>query len=239
MLKAAVLTGRKSCIGFLYLRFVSKTERIKRRTTFDEAMIMYDLEKIHILVSEKRKRAIVRMAAVFAIMVIGIIICAVNFNDTATLIGVLAQPFGVILLFWIFKRYNGKILFSKEIRGTNIKEHEYGIQGDGQPRIYRRGNMPHNFSNRKDPPRRINGNVYVRLDDGNVREISGVYKSHLDIYEDGDMLLKPAGTRFPVVINRAPHRQPCPICGEVNDMSENACRSCGLNITPCGGTEFS
>ena len=200
---------------------------------------MYDLEKIHILVSEKRKRAIIRMAAVFAAMTVGIILCAIDFNDTATVIGGLMQPFGIILLLRIFKKYNGKILFGKEIRGINIKEHEYGIQGDGQARIYRRGNIPLSYANRKEPPRRINGNVYVRLDDGSIREISGVYKSHLDIYEDGDMLLKPAGTRFPVVLSRAAHRQPCPICGEVNDMSKNACRSCGLTITHFVGTEFS
>ena len=52
----------------------------------------------------------------------------------------------------------------------------------------------------------------------------------MDIYEDGDILVKYAGTRFPVIVSRDAKKQPCPICGEVNDESREECRVCGLGI---------
>ena len=123
-----------------------------------------------------------------------------------------------------------KILLSRKITGKNIKEYEYGIQNDGQPPIFRWSNTPNTYANRKTHPRRLNGSVYLELDNGNVKEITGLYKSHIDIYEEGDILLKYAGTKYPVVLSRKIDIQPCPICGEVNDMSADACQSCGLGI---------
>ena len=122
------------------------------------------------------------------------------------------------------------VLFTPEIKGRNIKEYEYAIHGNRQERIYRKGNMPHTFTNKKILPLRLNGTVYLKLDDGNIKSISGLYKSHMDIYEDGDILLKYAGTKFPIILSREVKKQPCPICGEVNDETRDVCRSCGLGI---------
>ena len=50
------------------------------------------------------------------------------------------------------------------------------------------------------------------------------------LFVEGDTLLKYAGTHFPIVVSREMQKQPCPICGEVNDMSADACHNCGLSI---------
>ena len=48
--------------------------------------------------------------------------------------------------------------------------------------------------------------------------------------EGGRLVLQYAGTRFPIVVSRDVKRQPCPLCGEVNDKSLAECRGCGLGI---------
>jgi hypothetical protein len=139
----------------------------------------------------------------------------------------------ILLLAATVKKYNARVLLSKEIRGKNIKEYEYGVHasGNAQGKIYRRVGIPLTHANRRaSSPLRINGTVYLELENGNVTSISGLYKSHMDIYEDGDILVKYAGTRFPVVVSRDVYKQPCPICGEVNDKSRSECRTCGLSI---------
>ena len=191
---------------------------------------MYDLEEIKKTVDEKRKNFYIKVAVILCIMVTSLVLSLIGLNDTITVLGVVAE---FPLFYFLVKTWNkseAKVLLKGEIKGKNIKEIEYGIQNDGQPPIYRRGNMPHNMSNRKVHPRRLNGSVYLELENGNIREITGLYESHMNIYEEGDILLKPAGTKYPVVISRQPKKQPCPICGEVNDMSADACHNCGLGI---------
>lgn len=191
---------------------------------------MYDSKEIEGKVKQKRQEFWTKIIIVLFFMLVSLVISTINFNDTATVLCVIVE---FPLFFFIVKIYNkseAKILLSRKITGKNIKEYEYGIQNDGQPPIFRWSNTPNTYANRKTHPRRLNGSVYLELDNGNVKEITGLYKSHIDIYEEGDILLKYAGTKYPVVLSRKIDIQPCPICGEVNDMSADACQSCGLGI---------
>lgn len=191
---------------------------------------MYDLKEIEKIVNEKRKNFYIKASVILCAMIISLVLSLLHINDTITVLGIVVE---FPLFYFLVKTWNkceAKVLLKGEIKGKNIKEIEYGIQNDGQPPIYRRGNMPHNMSNRKVHPRRLNGSVYLELENGNIREVTGLYESHMNIYEEGDILLKPAGTKFPIVISRQPKKQPCPICGEVNDMSTDACQNCGLGI---------
>lgn len=61
--------------------------------------------------------------------------------------------------------------------------------------------------------------------------LRGLYKSHTDIYKDGDVLIKYAGTKYPIVASRDIDSQPCPICGEINRATDARCAHCGLSIT--------
>ena len=115
------------------------------------------------------------------------------------------------------------VLFSKGLRGTNIKEHEYVTAGT---RITRYGGISYRYI-----PSRHLGDVYIRLDDGDVVAVCHLPKKHLDIYEIGDELLIFPGTRYPIVVGRDASEIPCPICGYINSMKNDKCESCGLKIT--------
>ena len=149
---------------------------------------------------------------------------------------------GVLLLFALYKIFDVQspsIWFSKEIRGVNIKEDEYvsrktpgpglswrQVGGPASPQPF----APNTGANRRRTPPNIRSRVYLQLEDGNIVTISTLYKSHTELFVEGDTLLKYAGTHFPIVVSREMQKQPCPICGEVNDMSADACHNCGLSI---------
>ena len=191
---------------------------------------MYNLKEVEKIVNDKRKSFCIKSSAILLIMIISLVLSLISINDAVTVLGIVAE---FPLLYFLVKTWNkceAKILLKGEVKGKNIKEIEYGIQNDGQPPIFRWSNTPNTYANRKTHPRRLNGSVYLELDNGSIKEITGLYKLHIDIYEEGDILLKPAGTKYPVVISRKLDKQPCPICGEVNDMSADACHNCGLGI---------
>lgn len=190
----------------------------------------YDTEKISISVKKRRIDFIKKAAALLSVLIASIIAIVINFNNYVSVICVLLILLSSALLAGYMRKFNVRLLFSKEICGKNKKEYEYRINGDKRNPIHSRGIVPHTYANRKSAPLRLNGTVYLELDDGSIKSISGLYKSHMDIYEEGDVLIKYAGTRFPIVLNRKVSIQPCPICGEVNDVSLDACRTCGLDI---------
>ena len=193
----------------------------------------YDEEKISWIIADKRRAFKIRFSIIVTIMLGALVVSIVNISDYLTVLCLMLEFPLIFLLVRVIKRFDAKTLMSGEVQGKNIKEYEYGVSsvGNGTGRIYRRINFPSTYANKKaSHPVRINGTVYLELEDGNVTSISGLYKTHMDIYEDKDVLVKYAGTRFPIVINRDVKKQPCPICGEVNDKSLDECRVCGLGI---------
>lgn len=191
----------------------------------------YDLTELDDRVLRKRKRFIAYSTAVGVIAIACIILISLSLDRGVSFACGFVLLLLAIIEIVLIKAFSVPTLFSKAIEGRNIKEHEWGIQGDGQPRIfYRWGNMPHTFSNKKIPPRKLRGTVYLELDDGNIKQITGLYKSHMDIYVEGDRLLKPRGVRIPIVVGREVEEQPCPLCAEVNKRGDTRCRGCGLGI---------
>ena len=159
-------------------------------------------------------------------------VCAIIREITAVFIATAVVIVSVIFLIRTLRHYHPKILFSKEIRGTNIKEHEFRVT-----------NMRPTFSARIAMPRRKTSSfsasnvrtkpstsaiVYLRLDDGTLTYIDRLTNAQTDIYEIGDSLYKYPGTRYPIIIGREVKTQPCPICGTANKSIEEACITCGL-----------
>ena len=190
----------------------------------------YDDEKIKMLVNDKQKSFIQKAAFLTLLMLTALILCLVNFNDYVTVGCVLVLILLIFRVKKVIRSYNPKVLFCREITGKNRKEYEYAIQSDNRVRAFTKSNVPNTFANRKSAALRLNGTVYLELDDGSITSISGLYKSHMDIYEEGDTLIRYAGTKFPIVLDREVKKQPCPICGEVNDCSRDECGGCGLGI---------
>lgn len=150
----------------------------------------------------------------------------------------------IILISWAFvggliRRHSPTVLFSREIEGENIKEHEYYAGIDGKPIRRRFANLPHNYSN-SSPTKRsaIRGIVYLRDKDGEIHRISGLSAALMDLYEDGDLLYKPSGAKYPQIVSRTPKHQPCPCCGYLNPTENpsrksaalSECAACGLTI---------
>ena len=187
---------------------------------------MYDSIEIKKIVNQKRKTLITEFATIVALMFIALILLIINTSSAVTFICIVAE---LVLLFAIYKIFDVQspsIWFSKEIRGINIKEDEYVSRKTPGPGLtWRQVGGPASPA-----PLDIRSRVYLQLEDGNIVTLSTLYKSHTELFVEGDTLLKYAGTHFPIVVSREMQKQPCPICGEVNDMSADACHNCGLSI---------
>lgn len=200
---------------------------------------MYDSIEIKKIVNQKRKTLITEFATIVALMFIALILLIINTSSAVTFICIVAE---LVLLFAIYKIFDVQspsIWFSKEIRGINIKEDEYVSRKTPGPGLTWRqvGGpaspapiAPNTGANRRRTPPNIRSRVYLQLEDENIVTLSTLYKSHTELFVEGDTLLKYAGTHFPIVVSREMQKQPCPICSEMNDMSADACHTCGLGI---------
>lgn len=200
---------------------------------------MYDTLEVGARVQGLRRRFLWSMGAIAALFVALFVLIFLHISDTVTVLCIIGE--GVLLLFGyiIVGRSEPKIIFGKEIIGQNIKEEEYiaslpvgsslgyrqvGSRGVPQPFA------PNTRANRRRTPPNVRGEIYLRLDDGNIALIRGLGKAHMELYEDGDRLQRLAGTRYPIIVGRSVTKQPCPICGEINDITSEACHTCGLGI---------
>ena len=193
----------------------------------------YDCDDLARRVEKRKKEFLTRwllsVAVAIGAVIAGALVPERKFVVAATVII-------AIVIFYVvktFKRYKPTVLYSAEIKGVNIKEHEIMCVREGKP-IYRRfPNTPHNYSNHRSgdfPRHKIRGSVFMQLEDGNIYEVSNLNVAQLEFYEDGDELLKPAGARYPEVVGREVDKQVCPLCGRINHKGSEACGSCGLLI---------
>ncbi len=192
----------------------------------------YDFNELRLRVAKKRKMFFVRAAIVVLLMLCALVSALIGFNDAVTIIGFLAELPLLYILLGIINKHQAKIILSRELVGENIKEHEVGVQREGGAIYARRGNMPHTYANKKAAPRRVVGSLFLKLENGSVKEVSGLSEAELLIYEIGDTLMKPAGVRHLIVTSREVTNQPCPCCGKINNLKlDSACSDCGLKIT--------
>ena len=209
----------------------------------------YDLNDLNHIIKAKKKSFLVKLSALLISIFAFVSVALFAQNQTLVLISGIGIFVALLLIERLFSRSVPKVLFSKEIIGENIKEDEYEIMKRGS---YKEGKLPHRQVGSRSvgtrsgaapiaPNTRANkkafhksmhfsGEVYLKQSNGNIALISGLYPSHLEIYEEGDILIKPAGARFPIVSSRTLNRQPCPLCGEINGDESTACACCGLKI---------
>ena len=158
-----------------------------------------------------------------------------DFGTWASFAFAVLTVIAVVLLVRLWKRSAPSVLFCRRLEGVNIGENEYSTSGrvpaGGR---YRPAGMTYtprvSRASSNTRPRGLKGAVYLRFDDGNVTEIRDLPIAHTDIYEQGDRLLRHAGTKYPVVLSRDVKEQPCPICGQVNSTDRFSCSRCGLTM---------
>lgn len=193
----------------------------------------YSHDEIREYVRDRRERLVKRLIISGVTLIASAVLWMLDLGTTPTFIGVAGVGVSLLLLLRALKKYPPKVLWSREITGVNIKEHEYVEsyqRGGFGIRSMRYGNRTRSTRSHLDPlPTRVRARVYLRLEDGDIYTVSDLYRAQTDVYEDGDTLIKYEGTRYPVIVGREVKRQPCPICGTVNTEVRNKC-SCGLSI---------
>ena len=196
----------------------------------------YNEEQIRRCVKERRHAFLVKATILLALIVACAIIMAVFPEVTVIFVCVLVIILSVVCIIKTLKRNHPLTLFSKEITGINVHEHEYTIgpqssAGWGTKRLVPKLNNTAEFmggTNRIKTT--VGATVYLRLPDGKVTFIDHLYNGQTDIYEIGDTLYKYPGTRYPVVLEKELEAMPCPLCGTANKHTEPRCITCGLEI---------
>lgn len=188
----------------------------------------YDMQELRERVSDMRARFI-KVTLLLTLLLIASVSVAIIFDDTTVrFLAALCAIFALGFLAGNINKSRPVSLFSREIRGKNVKEHEYVIRARRAYSRYlgfykSRGPEPRT-------PRGVIGAVYILEDSGEVIIVDRLRKAHTDIYEDNDELLKPEGASFPIVLGRKVKKQPCPMCGEVNSACQLKCAGCSLGI---------
>lgn len=198
---------------------------------------MYDLEKLSWRV-EARRRKFKILAAVYSVMTaVGLALAFVNKNQVR-MWGFILLGAGVFLFIRLITKYSPLLLFSPDIKGISIKEHEYvatkvARAPTGRVTIFRNAGGGSNAGSAKAKRPHVRAaTVYVRLEDGEVATFDGLTSVQTDIYEIGDELLRPSGARYPIILNRDTEKQPCPWCGRINTRESFECGNCRLSIIP-------
>lgn len=200
----------------------------------------YSTSDIKARVASMRRAFLIRAATVFTIMLASLILIILNLNKTLTFILIVIEFPCLLYAIRIFEKFSPFVLFSGEIKGTNIKEDEYTVTHKSGPGMrYKQVGAPSfggppiapsTGANKRRTPPAMRAAVYLRTEDGDVVMLRGLYRAHADIYEEGDVLCKPAGAKYPMIISREADRQPCPLCGEVNSSKAESCSGCGIGI---------
>lgn len=196
----------------------------------------YNEEQIKRSVKKRQRAFLIKLITPIALILICTAFVAIFPEVTVVFICVSSIILSIVYLIKTIRRYAPLTLFSKEIKGINVHEHEYTLgpkssAGWGAKRLVPKLNNTSEFmggTNRIKTT--VGATVYLRLPDGSVTFIDHLYNGQTDIYEIGDTLYKYPGTRFPIVLDRELSAMPCPLCGTANKCTEPKCITCGLKI---------
>ena len=201
---------------------------------------MYDVNEIKTRIAKRRCGFLTAFFATVAIIIAALVLIILSLDKIVTFISIIAELAALLTMYIIFNKYEPRVLFSPEIKGVSIKEHEYTAQASSKGpgmRWYAQGGRaapqpfaPNTGANIRIFHPNLHASVYLETESGELIELRGLLKPHIELFHEGDTLLKHAGTRYPVLLDRPTDIQPCPICGEMNDMSSTACHTCGLTI---------
>ena len=197
----------------------------------------YNTRKISEKVKNLREKFIISLSISIVLMICAIALIIFRRETNVIFASVACIAMLIFIIVRLFLNFHPKVLFSHELVGTNIKEHEFVTSDRRKSFAYRKRIVPYakeNYSGisgnvqRTKPP--TNAIVYLRLSNGNVTYIDGLTNAQTDIYEIGDELTRYAGTKYPIITSRAAEKLPCPICGTVNRNTDERCIACGLEI---------
>lgn len=185
----------------------------------------YDREELQRRVQDKRETFIKTIVIILLFMLAAVALLLIYKDTTVTFVCAVSIILSVVLIAYSVKKNAPLILFSKDIRGINVKEHEYTTVGQT-----RNSRWLGRYTVGKVTKSNIHSIVYLRLDDGDVIAIDGHMQAHTDIYEIGDELTRYAGCKYLTITGRDTTKNSCPFCGTVNKNDADTCHGCGLGI---------
>ena len=182
---------------------------------------MYDERDLKLKISKKRQRFVIYLIIALGVLSAGILLMALRLGDTAFFLGIILIITSFVFISNLCAKSSPRVLFSKKVIGKNIKEDIYEVYvRRGVALRPRQVGMPYGgtpLSHTKMAKASLRSSVYLKLDNGDVKEIRGMRVEHVELYEDGDVLIKFAGTKYPVIVGRKSERQVCPLCGAGKD----------------------
>ncbi len=192
----------------------------------------YNKDGIAKYVKKRRRDFIFKIVCSLLFVLISSLIIALFPEMTVIFVCVVIIIISVFYAIKTLKRYQPVLLFSEELQGENVKEHEFVVTNRrlsfGGRRSFSRFKPVAYSSQRSRTKPPTSAIVYIKLPCGDVTYLDGLSGAQTDIYEIGDTLYKYPGTRYPIILNREVKAQPCPICGTANKASEEKCITCGL-----------
>ena len=196
--------------------------------------MIYNEAEIKRRIKGRRRDFLMKTIAWLILDVIAIITATVIKDITVAFFSFVIVIASFFYIKKIVKRYRPLILFRGEVKGINIKEHEFVVT-NRRPTFSARIVMPRRSTasftggkTRTKPP--TSAIVYLRLEDGDVTYVEHLTNAQTDIYDIGDTLYKYSGARYPVILNKDVKAMPCPLCGTANKCTEPRCITCGLKI---------
>lgn len=192
----------------------------------------YNKDDIAKYVKKRRRDFIFKIVCSLLFVLISSLVIALFPEMTVIFVCVVIIIISVFYAIKTLKRYQPVLLFSEELQGENVKEHEFVVTNRrlsfGGRRSFSRFKPVAYSSQRSRTKPPTSAIVYLKLPCGDVTYLDGLSGAQTDIYEIGDTLYKYPGTRYPIILNREVKAQPCPICGTANKASEEKCITCGL-----------
>ena len=192
----------------------------------------YNKDDITKYVKKRRRDFIFKIVCSLLFVLISSLFIALFPEMTVIFVCVAIIIISVFYAIKTLKRYQPVLLFSEELQGENVKEHEFVVTNRrlsfGGRRSFSRFKPVAYSSQRSRTKPPTSAIVYLKLPCGDVTYLDGLSGAQTDIYEIGDTLYKYPGTRYPIILNREVKAQPCPICGTANKASEEKCITCGL-----------
>lgn len=195
---------------------------------------MYDEKELALRIAKKRRNFLIEFIIDILVLIGGIVFLILDIDNALFFRGIIIIVFALLFLWRISDKYAPLVLFSREIRGKNIKEDIYEVyvrRGVAlRPKQVGMGYGGQPLSHTRMAKASLRSAVYLKLDNGDIKEIRNMRVEHVELYEDGDTLFKPAGAKYPMIAERETERQVCPLCGTVNAVTEDACLTCGLRM---------
>lgn len=195
---------------------------------------MFDEKELALRIAKKRRSFLIEFIIDILVLIGGAVFLVLDINNSLFFRGIIIIVFALLFLWRILDKYAPLVLFSREIKGKNIKENIYEVyvrRGVAlAPKQAGMGYGGRPLSHTRMAKASLRSAVYLKLDNGDVKEIRNMRVEHIELYEDGDTLFKPAGAKFPMIAGRETERQVCPLCGTINAVKDGACLTCGLQM---------